>query len=101
MERMTDEETAEQRQEFEAQMQAALEVIQRAVLALLQAGEADPRLIVLALAHVTGEIAAAAALAGDEDLEQMLADIAEIVRQVGRGHHQDLQTAALPAAGNA
>jgi hypothetical protein len=98
---MTDEEAAEQRQELEAQMQTALEAIQKAVLGLLQDGETDPRLIVLAAAHVTAELAAAAALAGNEDLEQMLADIAEIVHRVGRGHHQDLQAVVLPAAGSA
>jgi hypothetical protein len=78
-----------------------MEAIQKAVLGLLQDGETDPRLIMLALAHVTGELAAAAALAGDEDLEQMLADIAEIVRRVGRGHHEELQAVAMPTAGSA
>jgi hypothetical protein len=54
---MTDEE------ELETQLGTAVEGLQRAVVRLLQEGEVHPHLVVLALARVTGEVGAGAALA--------------------------------------
>src|SRR5687768_3201021 len=50
--------------DLEAQMGAATAALREAVRRLLRAGEVHPRLIVLAVARVTGELAASAALAG-------------------------------------
>ena len=50
---------------------------------------------------MTGELAASAALAGGEDVVQVLDGIAEMVREAGRDHHATLLTVVLPAAGNA
>jgi hypothetical protein len=93
---MTNEETADQ--DLEAQMGAATEALRETVL---RVGEVHPRLIVLAVARMTGELAAAAALAGDEEVEPRLGELAEVVRHAGREHHQTLQAERLPVAGNA
>ena len=58
------------------------------------------QLIVLAVARVTGELAAAA-LAGGEELEKLVGELIEIVRHAGREHHRTLQAEALPVAGSA
>jgi hypothetical protein len=57
--------------------------------------------VVLALARVTGEVGAGAALAGEHDPERVLGELAEVVRQAGREFHEALQAEALPTAGNA
>src|SRR3954451_20374833 len=76
--------------------------VRAAVLQLLQAGEVDPRLIILAVAQVVGELGAATALAsGRREAEDLVDELAEVVRQSGRDHHQALKIALLPAAGNA
>ena len=87
-------------QDLEAQMGAATEAIRETVLRLLRAGEVHPRLIVLVVAQVTGELAAAA-LAGGEDVEPLLGELAEVVRHAGREHHRTLQAERLPVAGSA
>jgi hypothetical protein len=92
---MTDEE------ERQAQMLAAMNAIQSAVLKLLQEGEAHPQLVILAMARVTAELGASMALAGDQDLEKLLDEVVEIVRQVGRDHHEALQVVTMPPAGRA
>ena len=96
-----DEEAAEA-QEFGEQLEAAADTVRAAVLQLLQAGEIDPRLIVLAVAQIAGELGAATALAsGRREAEDLLDELAEVVRQSGREHHEALKVALLPAAGNA
>jgi hypothetical protein len=50
---------------------------------------------------VTGELAAAAALAGGQELEPLLGKLVEVVRQAGREHHRTLQAERLPVAGSA
>jgi hypothetical protein len=82
-------------------MRAAIEALRATVRRLLRVGAVHPQLILLAVARVTGELAAAAALAGDEELEPLLGELAEVVRHAGRGHHQTLQAERLPVAGNA
>jgi hypothetical protein len=96
---MTNEETEDQ--DLEAQMGMATEALRETVLRLLRAGEVHPQLIVLAMARVTGELAASAALAGDEELEPLLGELAEVVRHAGREHHATLQAERLPVAGSA
>jgi hypothetical protein len=88
-------------QDLEAPMRAATEALREAVLRLLRLGEVHPQLIVLAMARVTGELAAAAALAGGQELEPLLGELAEVVRHTGREHHRTLQAARLPVAGSA
>ncbi len=64
---MTNEETEDQ--DLEARMGAATEAIRETVLRLLRVGEVHPQLIVLAVAQVTGELAASAVLAGGQEVE--------------------------------
>jgi hypothetical protein len=98
---MVDKEAVEA-QELGEQLLAAADAIRAAVLQLLQAGEVDPRLIVLAVAQVAGELGASTALAsGRQEAEHLLDELAEVVRQSGRDHHEALKVALLPAAGNA
>ena len=82
--------------EAEAQMEAAT-----AALRLLQEGEVDPRFVVLAAARVTGELGADIARIGDVDLETVLGDPTELVREAGRAHGETLRAEALPVVGNA
>jgi hypothetical protein len=96
---MTNEATEDQ--DLEAQMGAATEALRETVLRLLRVGEVHPQLIVLAVARVTGELAASAALAGGEDVEPLLGKLAEVVRHTGQEHHQTLQAEMLPVAGSA
>ena len=86
---------AEQR-ELERQMEAATEAIRAAALRLLQEGEVDPQYVVLAAAGVTGELGADIARLGDVDLETVLGDLADLVREAGRAHAEE-----LAGAGNA
>ena len=92
---MTDEE------ELETQLGTAVEGLQRAVVRLLQEGEVHPHLVVLALARVTGEVGAGAALAGGQDPEELLAELAGVVRRAGREFREMLEAGALPTAGSA
>lgn len=60
-------------------MQAATDAIRTAVLRLLREGEVHPHLIVLAVARVAGELGASAALAGGQDVEKLLGELADVV----------------------
>jgi hypothetical protein len=95
-----DQETAEQ-EELEAQLQTATEELQRTVMRLFQDSDIEPYLVVLALARVTGEVGAGAALAGDQDPEELLDDLAEVVRRAGREFREMLEAEAMPTAGSA
>jgi hypothetical protein len=90
---------AEER-DLEQQLHTARPAIRAAVLRLLQAGEVDPPIIALAVAGVAGELGASLALAGEDDLERVLGDLADVVRQVGREHREMLEVAVAPAAGS-
>ncbi len=50
--------------ELGEQLEAAADAIRAAVVGLLREGEVDPRLVVMAVARVAGELGAGAALAG-------------------------------------
>ena len=65
-------------------MQAAFEAVHEAVTKLLQEGEHDPQHLVLALARATGELGADIAQAGGIEAEELLDDLAELVRLVGQ-----------------
>jgi hypothetical protein len=65
-----------EQQKLEAQMEIATDAIRAAVFRLLREGEVHPQLIVLAAAHVAGELAASAALAAGQDAEELLGDVA-------------------------
>jgi hypothetical protein len=92
-----------EQEELEAQMEAAVDAIRGAVLRLLREGEIHPQIIVMAATRVAGGLGAAAALASGQDIEGLLDDLAEVLRQAGREHHETLQAEleALPVAGNA
>jgi hypothetical protein len=96
---MVDEEP--ERDELAARMEAATDAIRAAALRLLREGGVHPRLVVLAVARVAGELGAATALAGGEDAGEVLGGLAEVVRQAGREHHEMLRGVTLPVAGNA
>jgi hypothetical protein len=96
---MTDEDETAGKRQLEAQMQAALEGVQDAVRRLVHEGAVDPRLILLAMTRVMGELAAASALAEGLDAEEMLEEVAELVRQAGREGLDELRAAVLPPAG--
>ena len=90
-----------ERRHAEDQVRAALEAIQGTALSLLQEGEMHPQLMVLAAAMAAGQLAAATALAGGQDVEEALGALAEIMVQSGREHHEMLRAEMLPVAGNA
>ena len=88
-------------EQLEVQMQAATDAIRATVLRLLRDGEVHPQVIVLAAARVAGELGASAALAGGQDVEKLLGELADVVRQAGHEHGELLTAEALPVAGNA
>ena len=97
---MTGEE-AEQQDELAAQLQVATEAFQGTAGRLLREGETAPQLIVLAAARVAGELGAGMALAEGLDLDELLSELADFMRQAGLGFREALRAEALPTAGNA
>jgi hypothetical protein len=55
----------------------------------------------LALARVTGEVGAGTALASEQDPEELLGELAGIVRRAGREFREMLEAEAMPTAGSA
>ena len=96
MRAMTDDEAQEQ-------LHAAAEAIRGAVLRLLQEGDVHPQLLAMAVAGVAGELGSGMALAGGEDAEAVLEDLAGVVREAGRRHGEMLRGAVdmMPVMGNA
>jgi hypothetical protein len=88
--------TTEDETQAEAQMETAAEAIREAVLRLLQEGEVDPQYVAPAAAGVTGELGADIARLGDVDLETVLGDLADLVREAGRAPAEE-----LPVVGSA
>jgi hypothetical protein len=78
-------------EQLEAQMEIAVNTIRGAVLRLLQEGEVHPQIVVMAATQVAGGLGAAAALASGQEIEGLLDDLAEALRQAGREHHETLQ----------
>jgi hypothetical protein len=87
--------------ELEAQMEAATKAIRAVVLRLLQEGEMHPQLLILAVTRIAGELGASAALASGQEVEELLGELAQVLQQAGREHHETLQALALPVAGSA
>src|SRR4051812_20520466 len=98
---MTTGEEADEQDELEAQFQTAAEGLQRAVMRLFQDSDIHPHIMVLALARVTGEVGAGTALAGGQDPEELLGELAEVVRRAGREFREMMRAEVLPTAGNA
>jgi hypothetical protein len=90
-----------EQEELEAQMAAATEAISATVLRLLQEGQVHPQLLVLAVTRVAGELGASAALESGQEVEELLGELAEVLQQAGRDHHEMLQAELLPVAGSA
>ncbi len=91
---------ATEQQKFDEQLETVVELVTEPINQLLQAGEIHPHVIVVAVAKVAGEFAAAFAAARGYDREEVLGDIAEIVLRSGRHYHEAL-TDETPVAGNA
>jgi hypothetical protein len=87
--------------ELEAQMEVATEAIRTTVLRLLQEGRVHPQLLILAVTQIAGELGASAALASGREVEELLGELAKVLQQAGRDHHETLQALALPVAGSA
>jgi hypothetical protein len=87
--------------ELEAQMEAATKAIRAVVLRLLQEGRVYPQLVILAVTQIAGELGASAALASGQEVEVLLAELAEVLQKAGREHHETLQALTLPVAGSA
>jgi hypothetical protein len=96
---MTDQQNEER--DLEQQMQAAMDAFRDTAVRLLRAGEVHPQVIVVAAAQVAGEMGAGLAVAGGQDLERMLGELAAILRQAARDHGIALEVAVAPAAGSA
>src|SRR3954452_8139440 len=95
-------ETVEQDEnELEAQLWTATEGLQRTVMRLFQESDIHSHVMVLALARVTGEVGAGTALAEERDPEELLDELAEVVRQAGHEFREMVEAEALPTAGNA
>jgi hypothetical protein len=56
---------------------------------------------VLPVTQIAGELGASAALASGQEVEKLLGELAEVLQQAGRDHHETLQALALPVAGSA
>jgi hypothetical protein len=82
-------------------MEAATKAIRAVVLRLLQEGEMHPQLLILAVTQIAGELGASAALASGQEVEVLLGELAEVLQQAGREHHNMLQADLLPVAGSA
>jgi hypothetical protein len=90
-----------EQEELEAQMEVATEAICATVLRLLQEGRVHPQLLILAVTQIAGELGASAALASGQEVEELLAELAEVLQQAGRNQHETLQALTLPVAGSA
>jgi hypothetical protein len=82
-------------------MEAATKAIRAVVLRLLQEGKVHPQLVILAVTQIAGELGASAALASGQEVEVLLGELAEVLQQAGREHHNMLQADLLPVAGSA
>jgi hypothetical protein len=96
---MTDQQDNEQ--ELGRQLHEAMEAFRETAVRLLRAGEIHPQVIVMAAAQAAGEMGAGLAVAGGNDLERVLGELAVVVQQAGRDHGTALAVAVTPAAGSA
>jgi hypothetical protein len=96
---MTDQQDNEQ--ELGRQLHEAMEAFRETAVRLLRAGEIHPQVIVMAAAQAAGEMGAGLAVAGGNDLERVLGELAVVVQQAGRDHGTALAVAVTPAARSA
>jgi len=98
-----DDDEVEREEDLGGQTGVAADAIREAVLRLLREGEVHPWVIILAAAKVAGDLGASAALAGGQDTEKLLGELAEVMRQAGRDQAEALRAEGLlsPVAGNA
>ena len=94
-------ERADDEQELGRQLHEVMEAFRETAVCLLRAGEVHPQLIVMAAAQAAGEMGAGLAVAGGDDLERVLGELAAILRQTGREHGEALAVAVTPASGSA
>jgi hypothetical protein len=80
--------------------EAIREAIREAMLQLLRVGVSPP-VLVLAATRVAGELGADAAREGGEDVENLLGELAGILREAGLRHHATFRAGGPPVAGNA
>jgi hypothetical protein len=85
---------------LERQMWTATEAIRAAMLEPLRVGVTPP-VLVLAATRVAGELGADAAREGGEDVENLLGELAGILREAGLRHHAAFRAGGPPVAGNA
>ncbi len=90
-----------EQEKLKAQMAAATEAIRATVLRLLQEDRVHPQLLILAVTQIADELGASAALASGQGVEELLGELAEVLQQAGRDHHEVLQAELLPVAGSA
>ncbi len=67
----------------------------------LRRGQRPAARLILAVTRVAGELGASAALASGQGIEELLGELAAVLQQAGRDHHEVLQALALPVAGSA
>lgn len=91
---MTDQEAAHR-------LPTAAEAFRATVSRFLRDPDVHPQLVVMAAARVTGELAASAALATDDDVEEVANELAEVVREVARDHGETLRLVTGEVAGSA
>jgi hypothetical protein len=87
--------------DLERQLWAATETLREAVLQLQRLGEIYLPVILLAVARMAGEMGVDAALESGVDVESLLGNLAEVMREAGLEHHALLQEEGLPVAGHA
>jgi hypothetical protein len=78
-------------QELDVLMQTATDALRATCLRLLRKGEVYPHILVMAAARVTGELSATAALAGGQDIDDLLGEVGGVVQQAGQEHGELLQ----------
>jgi hypothetical protein len=98
---MMDKHDEAQKQEIARQMREAVEAFRETAVRLLRDGDTHPQVIVAAAAHAAGEMGAGLAVAGGDDLEQVLSELTAILQLAGREHGAVLEVALAPAAGSA
>ena len=88
-------------QDLGQQLHEAMAAFRETAVRLLRAGEIHPQIMVMAAAQAAGEMGAGLAVAGGDDLEKVLGELAAIVQQAGRDHGAALAVAMAPVAGRA
>ena len=83
------------------ELEAATAAVRATVMRLLREDGIHPRLVVLPVARVAGELGADVAHAGGARPGGILADLADLVRHAGQAQHEKLEAETMPTAGSA